>query len=64
LVPASNSAFLFCFLSSIPFAQVVEIQGTAEKTPFDQETLLGLVALARQGIEQLLAQQAELLTRL
>jgi ribonuclease PH len=51
-------------LSSIPFAQVVEIQGTAEKTPFDQETLLGLVALARQGIEQLLAQQAELLTRL
>lgn len=42
----------------------VEIQGTAEKTPFDQETLLGLVALARQGIEQLLAQQAELLTRL
>ncbi|MCL4299320.1 MAG: ribonuclease PH [Anaerolineae bacterium] len=42
----------------------VEIQGTAEKTPFDQETLLGLVALARQGIEQLLAQQAELLTQL
>jgi ribonuclease PH len=42
----------------------VEIQGTAEKTPFDQETLLALVALARQGIEQLLAQQAELLTRL
>lgn len=42
----------------------VEIQGTAEKTPFDQETLLGMVALARHGIEQLLAQQAELLTRL
>ena len=42
----------------------VEIQGTAEKTPFDQETLFGLIALARQGIEQLLAQQAELLARL
>lgn len=42
----------------------VEIQGTAEKTPFDQETLLGLVALARHGIDQLLAQQAELLTHL
>lgn len=42
----------------------VEIQGTAERTPFDQETLLALVALARQGIEQLLAQQAELLTHL
>ena len=42
----------------------VEIQGTAEKTPFDQETLLGLIGLARQGIEQLLAQQAELLAHL
>jgi ribonuclease PH len=42
----------------------VEIQGTAEKTPFDQETLLGLIALARQGIEQLLGQQAELLAHL
>ncbi len=42
----------------------VEIQGTAERTPFDQETLVGLLALARQGIEQLLARQAELLARL
>jgi ribonuclease PH len=42
----------------------VEIQGTAERTPFDQATLLELLALARQGIEQLLAQQAELLARL
>jgi ribonuclease PH len=42
----------------------VEIQGTAEETPFDQETLLGLLALAQQGIGQLLAQQAELLARL
>jgi ribonuclease PH len=42
----------------------VEIQGTAEKTPFDHETLLGLIGLARQGIEQLLAQQADLLARL
>ncbi|NJN98253.1 MAG: ribonuclease PH, partial [Anaerolineales bacterium] len=43
--------------------QFVEIQGTAEKTPFEQETLLGLLSLARQGIEQLLARQAELLGR-
>jgi ribonuclease PH len=42
----------------------VEIQGTAERTPFDQETLLGLIALARQGVEQLLTQQAELLAHL
>ncbi len=39
----------------------VEIQGTAEGQPFDQETLLGLLKLARRGIEQLLAQQANLL---
>ncbi len=42
----------------------VEIQGAAERTPFDQETLLGLIALARQGVEQLLTQQAELLAHL
>jgi ribonuclease PH len=41
----------------------VEIQGTAERTPFDQETLMGLLALARQGIEGLLVQQAEVLAK-
>jgi ribonuclease PH len=41
----------------------VEIQGTAEGDPFDHETLIGLVDLAREGIEQLLAQQAALLAR-
>ena len=42
----------------------VEIQGTAEGDPFDHETLIGLVDLAREGIEQLLAQQAALLASL
>lgn len=42
----------------------VEIQGTAERTPFDQEILFGLLKLARQGIERLLTQQAELLAGL
>jgi ribonuclease PH len=42
----------------------VELQGTAERTPFDHETLLGLLALARQGIEQLLILQAALLAQL
>jgi ribonuclease PH len=42
----------------------VEIQGTAEGEPFDQETLMRLIALARQGIEQLLAEQAVLLAKL
>jgi len=40
----------------------VEVQGTAEGEPFDQETLIGLIDLARHGIAQLLAEQAVLLT--
>jgi ribonuclease PH len=39
----------------------VEVQGTAEGEPFAYETLIGLVDLARPGIEQLLAEQAALL---
>lgn len=40
----------------------IEIQGTAEGQPFDQAALLGLIDLARAGIEQLLAEQAKILT--
>jgi ribonuclease PH len=32
---------------------LVEIQGTAERTPFSQEQFLGLLALARKGIDKL-----------
>ncbi len=32
---------------------IVEIQGTAEKTPFSEEQLLTLLALARKGIGKL-----------
>jgi ribonuclease PH len=39
----------------------IEIQGTAEGQPFDQDTLLGMVELARRGITQLLAGQAQIL---
>ncbi len=42
----------------------VEIQGTAEGDPFDHETLLGLIDLARAGIEKLLVEQTTLLTNL
>ncbi len=42
----------------------VEVQGTAEGKPFDQETLLGLIDLARAGIEQLLSDQAMILASL
>ncbi len=36
---------------------LIEIQGTAERHPFDQEALLHLLAMARQGITQLIAAQ-------
>jgi ribonuclease PH len=39
----------------------VELQATAEQTPFDEEQLESLVALARKGIQQLLAEQRKAL---
>jgi len=36
---------------------LIEIQGTAERQPFTQEVLLQTLALAQQGITQLLAAQ-------
>jgi len=36
---------------------IVEVQGTAEKTPFSEEQLLALLALARKGVNQLVAKQ-------
>jgi ribonuclease PH len=32
---------------------IVEVQGTAEKTPFSEEQFLGLLALARKGVTKL-----------
>jgi len=39
----------------------VEVQGTAEKEPFDKEQLEEMLALASEGIEQLIAEQKETL---
>jgi ribonuclease PH len=33
--------------------RIVEVQGTAEKTPFSEEELLGLLALAKKGVAKL-----------
>ena len=44
--------------------KLIEIQGTAEGEPFDQETLIQLVDLARTGIAELCARQSALLTGL
>ncbi len=38
---------------------LVEIQGTAEKTPFTEEQFLALLALARKGVGELVAKQKE-----
>lgn len=42
----------------------VEIQGTAEGEPFAHQTLLDLLDLAREGIEVLLVEQADILASL
>ena len=36
---------------------IVEIQGTAEKTPFTQDELLSLLSLARSGVDRLVSLQ-------
>jgi ribonuclease PH len=41
--------------------RLVEIQGTAERQPFAQRGLLRMLALARQGIEQLITAQRKAL---
>ena len=33
--------------------RIIEVQGTAEKTPFSQEEFLNLMALAKKGIARL-----------
>ncbi|MGR7995645.1 MULTISPECIES: ribonuclease PH [unclassified Xanthobacter] len=38
---------------------IVEIQGTAEKTPFTQDELLALLGLAKDGVDQLVALQKQ-----
>jgi len=39
----------------------IEVQGTAEGHPFNQGELDAMLALARQGIDQLLAEQRRVL---
>ena len=39
----------------------IEIQGTAEGAPFSQNEMTAMLALARQGIEELITLQKEVL---
>jgi ribonuclease PH len=41
--------------------QYIEVQGTAEGHPFDQDELQAMLSLARQGIDRLLASQQQAL---
>jgi ribonuclease PH len=44
--------------------KLIEIQATAERRPFDDEQLAKMMALARQGIESLIAKQRAVLSGL
>ena len=41
--------------------KMVEVQGTAEKTPFSEKQMMELLELARSGIDQLIREQKEAL---
>ena len=41
---------------------IVEVQGTAEGEPFSQDHLLELLAMARKGIDELVAMQKAAIT--
>ena len=41
--------------------KIVEIQGTAEEEPFEESEFNELMALAKDGIKQLIAKQKEVL---
>ena len=43
---------------------IVEVQGTAEETPFRQDEFLALLALAQQGVNELTALQEEAIARM
>jgi ribonuclease PH len=42
--------------------EFIEIQGTAERKPFDKEKMDGLLKLAKKGVEDLIAEQKKLLS--
>ncbi|MEW2848750.1 ribonuclease PH, partial [Stenotrophomonas maltophilia] len=41
--------------------QYVEVQGTGEETPFTPDELQQMLALAKQGVDHLIAKQKEVL---
>ena len=43
--------------------KLVEVQGTAERDPFDQEQLLAMLALARKGVGELVALQKQAIAK-
>ena len=56
----ANQQYAFMRPSISGDGRFVEVQGTAESEPFDQPALDGLLVLAGQGIERLIARQREI----
>jgi len=42
--------------------KIIEVQGTAEKSPFSIQEMMMLIHLARKGIEHLMKMQSEVLS--
>ncbi|MFN7194518.1 MAG: ribonuclease PH, partial [Rhodospirillales bacterium] len=43
--------------------KLIEVQGTAERDPFDQDQLLAMLALARKGVGELVALQKQAIAK-
>jgi ribonuclease PH len=52
-----SSAWVDFNVVMLPSSRFVEVQGTAERSPFTQEAMTRLLGLAQKGIEQLFAAQ-------
>jgi ribonuclease PH len=59
--PLDSSADVDMNVVKTGAGKFVEIQGTAEQTPFDQKQMIDLLALADKGIKELIAIQKEVL---
>lgn len=59
--PEDSTAQVDLNLVGTASGRIVEVQGTAEREPFDEEGLLEMLALGRKGLKKLFAAQKEAL---
>lgn len=60
--PEDSTAGVDLNLVGTSSGRIVEVQGTAEREPFDEEQLLEMLALGRRGLKKLFALQKEALS--